>query len=236
MDKLFIIINIDNLHWVLVGAFMKRKVLVYFDGKTFKHIIDCPNYGKIFLDTIMSYLVELSKFVGSEFCGDGWRYELVPTMTKQIDGHSCGLIAIVTLLEQINELDVIYNCSTESMLQLRNTMAWVVLNGRFPCHPMPQSPTVLQQALDAIDKDRVVVKKTSDVGSWFHNTKGVKIILPPVWKSSSVVEVECGDEDDVDDDQTREGSSQVNAIDLVCDDETSSFYFSFYSSSMSENE
>lgn len=101
--KIFIPINIDNVHWVLIVVYTQRKEIVYFDSLSTTSTESSQKY----LNATEEYLQAevLDKKLDFEL-SEGWLKRVCQTTSQQINGRDCGVHVCINALLLCADLDV----------------------------------------------------------------------------------------------------------------------------------
>jgi len=122
--KVFVPINIHNMHWVLAVAFMQKKTIVYYDS------LRDESKGKIYLKCMLRYLSDEAEDKQQYFNKVEWKL-LIKKVPQQTNGNDCGVFACMfadLVLDDIN----VEHLQQGMMEDFRRKICYAILRRRIP--------------------------------------------------------------------------------------------------------
>ena len=116
-EKIFIPININNCHWVLIVILIKHKRILYYDSN-----INKEDRSAYYLETTLSWLNDENiKWNLNNFKGSDWNIQL-PIMPQQNNGYDCGVF-LLAISEDVFKNNNIATFEQKDIPQIRLKIA-----------------------------------------------------------------------------------------------------------------
>jgi sentrin-specific protease 1 len=121
-NMLFVPVNINNLHWILVVAYMRDKLIVSYDSMVGKD-------RGLYRDLVLEFLVEEKKDKGSPVSFEPSEWTLTEGgnhVPKQVGVFDCGVFVCMATEFLANQLPLLYY-SQENVSAYRSRMAYYTM-------------------------------------------------------------------------------------------------------------
>jgi Ulp1 family protease len=116
-DKIFIPININNCHWVLIIIFIHHKQIMYYDSN-----ISNEDQSAFYLDTTLSWLYDENiKWNINNFRRSDWNKDL-PIMPQQNNNYDCGVF-LLAIAEDVFKSNTTATFTQKDIPQIRLKIA-----------------------------------------------------------------------------------------------------------------
>lgn len=125
LDKLFIPINIRNVHWTLCVVYIQFRIIRYFDSS--------GGSGRTYMNIIMQYLSDEARVRNLTFTASEWQLEdMLNHIPQQENGYDCGLFVIVNADYLSDDLPLDYSATNEDMAEKRLQVAYFICQKVLP--------------------------------------------------------------------------------------------------------